>query len=210
MRYDVLTDKFIETLHPVNLEKNIIFKPEKKTTKSLKILVFGRVRYDKDLYFLFNNLPFLQKNFPNIEIQIVGKFISNDYYLDILNKYNNLPPHLKKCIYLDNNFIEEDQKNILYEMSDVILLPYIKGEFAQVMHSGIIYDAISYSKPVLYTNILNSTLNIGESFNINDINDFSIKLKKIIKDYNNYTENLMNIKNHYKKQFKKELDEIFQ
>ena len=145
------------------------FDPSKKY-----ILFFGQIKEVKGLDILLKALPKMRQD---IVLIIAGKPVNDDfsYYEKIItdNKLNN---RIVKII----RFIEDNERDRLFSVSDMIIIPYKK-----IYQSGVILMAMSNGLPVLASNLPGNTQLIlhehnGFLFKSENVNDLSLKINKYV------------------------------
>ncbi len=107
------------------------------------LLIFGRIDERKNLVNIIDGVSLLPQNLlDNTRLIIAGEFLPHvkDLYLKHIEKYKN-----KIDISVKNGFVADIEMEILFQKSDVILMPYINF----FSSSGIIGHAIKYNKNVV-------------------------------------------------------------
>ena len=99
-------------------------------------LIFGSIRPYKGTLNLIESIKKINRN---IKLLIVGKPINNQINRDIINRIENSPN-----ISFISNFITEDQIQVYFKASDVIVYP-----FKKILTSGGIFLAMSFGKPII-------------------------------------------------------------
>lgn len=107
-------------------------------SKDFIYLIFGSIRPYKGTINLIESFKKLRKN-RNVKLLIVGKPINNQIKRDILNRIKNSPNI--KFIF---KFITEDQIQVYFKASDIIVYP-----FKKILTSGGIFLAMSFGKPII-------------------------------------------------------------
>ena len=108
------------------------------------ILFFGYIRKYKGLDILFNAMPLLIKEIPNIKLLVVGE--SYDEFSFYENLVSEL--HLTNYVKMENRFVANEEVGKYYSVSDLVILPY-----RSATQSGILNVAYGFIKPVLVTNV---------------------------------------------------------
>jgi D-inositol-3-phosphate glycosyltransferase len=121
--------------------KNISIPPEIDCDKKL-ILFFGQIGIRKGLDILLLSMKFIKKEYKLI---IAGRLRdkSDVYYRDIILK-NNI---MDRIIFL-NRYMSTEEKNYLFNVSEIIVLPYKK-----IYQSAVLLTAMSYKKVVVTSNL---------------------------------------------------------
>jgi glycosyltransferase involved in cell wall biosynthesis len=148
----------IDYITPIEIN-NYNFKNKKV------FLFFGHLKSNKGINNLINS--FIHNDLHNTILIIAGKeHYSTKYSLLKIPNHNNI-------IFI-KRFITNSEKNYLFTLSDLILLPYLTGSL-----SGVFFTASSFSKPCLTTNFGNISdyiINSETSFLENNYNTFETKL----------------------------------
>ena len=103
------------------------------------VLFFGRILPYKGLEYLLEAEPLITKELPNTKIIIAGE--------GNLKSYDKLKI-ITHNIEIYNKFIPNEKVSDFFQMSKVIVLPYI-----EVAQSGVIHIACAFKKPVVATNV---------------------------------------------------------
>jgi len=122
--------------------KKIRCKPmqiNKKEEGIKRILFFGLIRKNKGLDYLIKAEPIISQNYKNFKIIIAGRFE------DKFDYYNNLIQNKDKFEIIDR-YIPNNQVADLFEMSDIVVLPYLTAT-----QSGVLCLAFSFGKAVIAT-----------------------------------------------------------
>tara|TARA_B100001750_G_C15520118_1_gene610858 strand:+ start:1724 stop:2848 length:1125 start_codon:yes stop_codon:yes gene_type:complete len=137
------------------------------------ILFFGQIKKKKRLDVL---LEAFKNTADNIVLIIAGKTWKDDFrvYENIINKYN-----LDSRIIKKNYFISNEERELIFKASDIMVLP-----FEEVYQSASILMGMSYSLPVITSDILGFKEFIKDGFNgllfkKNDSNDLLRKINTI-------------------------------
>ena len=109
------------------------------------ILFFGLLREYKGLKLLIDCYPKILKEFPKAFLIIAGKETYKGYFESYKKQINKL--NLQTNIKLILRFIDLFEMDLVFLAADVVVLPYKKS-----YQSGVIFNAISYGKPVVATN----------------------------------------------------------
>ncbi len=160
--------------HVQNINKQKTFdelglKPSKKY-----LLFFGQIKKTKGLDILLEALSNINQD---THLIIAGKPWNDNfsYYEKIIsdNKLNN--KIIKKI-----RFIEDDERDKLFAISDMIIIPYKK-----IYQSGVILMAMSYGLPIMASDLpankqLISPEKNGFLFKSEDVDDLTIKINQYI------------------------------
>jgi glycosyltransferase involved in cell wall biosynthesis len=112
--------------------------------KEKVLLFFGFIREYKGLIYLIQALPRIKNKYPNVKLLIAGEFFDEKYYyLDVIEKLQ-----LQSDILIFDQYIPDDEVNIYFTASDLVVLPYNTAT-----QSGIIQIAFGFAKPVIVTNV---------------------------------------------------------
>lgn len=164
-------------------KKKIIFKKKhcKKilniAKSSFVILVYGRIREDKELIYLIN---VVKKFYLNFKIKIIVAGEQDKYTKNILrdNVYND--NYIKNKFIIINKFINEKLEQILFKSSNLIWTGYSKDFTGS---SGVYFLSSINKRPVISSNHgliywYNKKYRIGKSTDLRNL----VKVKKVI-DY---------------------------
>jgi hypothetical protein len=154
--------------------------------KSILILVYGALIDSKGIIELLSIFK-ESKLHKNVKVILAGKQLEEiKFFLKNSNFVKNLK--LNKKIYLFNSWIDEKKESLLFSATDIVWIGYKKYSSP----SGVLYQAIHKSKPVIISNDglinhLNKKIKVGYALNIfkplNIIEgiDFLLKKKNIKK-----------------------------
>lgn len=107
------------------------------------ILFFGIIRRYKGLEYLLEALPIVLKEI-DLTLLIVGEFWRNkNYYLSLINRLG-----IRDKIKLVGCFIPNEDVELYFKASDVIVLPYTEGT-----GSGVAQLAFGFNKPMIATKV---------------------------------------------------------
>ena len=114
---------------------------EKLSEKSSIILFFGFIREYKGLKYLIEAIAKLPSTI-DAKLYIVGEFWENqEIYTDLIKNLD-----LKERIVINNKYIHNEDVEVYFKASDIVVLPYISST-----GSGIVQLAYGFDKPVLVT-----------------------------------------------------------
>jgi len=108
------------------------------------LLFFGFIRDYKGLDLLINAFadPRLRK-FP-VKLLVAGEYYSDpEFYLELIKKHN-----LESLIELRTDFIPDDEVNLYFSASDMVVQPY-----KSATQSGVTQIGYHFNKPMLVTNV---------------------------------------------------------
>ena len=114
------------------------------------ILFFGQIKKVKGLDVLLKAISMLVNNgITDLQLTIAGKVWKDDFTeYDALIRENNL----EEFVTADIRYIPDDEVDMYYNSADLVVLPYKK-----IYQSGVLLMAMSYSKPVLVSDITGMT-----------------------------------------------------
>jgi glycosyltransferase involved in cell wall biosynthesis len=151
---------------------------QKKTNKN--ILFFGMISPGKGLKYLIRAMQYL----PNYNLTIAGRFVNIKIEENIKNelkksKVNNIKTHF--------GWINESKKEIYYQNSDLVVLPYIWAPY----QSAIMQDAISWNLPLVVTNTgalkeIIGKFRLGEVVEVKSTKAIVKGIKIVFENYNKY------------------------
>jgi len=146
-KYKLPKEKIRIIPHPNFIDAYPNTKNQKECRKRLSIpensFVFGfigQIRPYKGVENLINSFRILYKKNKNIHLLIAGK-VSHPYQS---NHFSDITKDLLNCITIVENYIPDDELQLYYNASDVIVFPY-----KEVLTSGSLMNALSFSKAVL-------------------------------------------------------------
>ncbi|RDH81209.1 MAG: glycosyl transferase [endosymbiont of Galathealinum brachiosum] len=141
------------------------------------LLFFGQIKKVKGLDILLKSLPRVIKIHPDLKLVIAGKVWKDDFSI-----YKKLISDNKLENYVISHirYISDSDVANYYLSADLVVLPYRK-----IYQSGVLLMAMSYGVPVLASDILGMTEivqdgNNGFLFVSEDVNNMSMRLKKIL------------------------------
>ena len=154
----------IETAKYFNLDSN-----------KIHLLFFGMIKKSKGLEVLIESL----KDIPsNVHLIIAGRTrnISFNHYENTINELN-----LSSRVHPVIRYITNDERNKLFNFSDLVVLPYRK-----IYQSGVLLQAMSYGLPVIASDLPANKLIINEKngvlFNTGNASDLAQKINELIMD----------------------------
>lgn len=108
------------------------------------VLFFGLIRPYKGLDKLIETFPEILKTQPDTTLLIVGECYEDiDKYHKLIEQYD-----LKKNTLLIDKFIPNEEVELFFKASDLIVMPYYSGT-----QSGILMVAYAFGIPVVVTNV---------------------------------------------------------
>ena len=153
-----------ETSKYFNLDSNIVY-----------LLFFGMIKKSKGLDILIEAL----KDVPsNVHLIIAGRTrnISFNHYEKMIKKLN-----LSERVHPLIRYITNDERNKLFNFSDLAILPY-----QNIYQSGVLLMAMSYGLPAIVSDLTSNKLIINEKngilFKTGDVSDLVTKINEIICD----------------------------
>ena len=115
------------------------------TDQDVIILFFGVVRRNKGLLEFFSLVNKIGLETKRIKFIIAGKFSEAGYNeSELQNILDDLEYDIN--LEIENRFIEDDEKEAMFNSAHYILLPYVDDFLAQ---SGVVMDAYQYKKPLI-------------------------------------------------------------
>lgn len=171
--------------HPVSL---IEYPNKLPNNKKLELLLFGRMNTTKNIENILS-LYMCVSDYCNL--QIVGKFDAS-YKKKIDNFLSSFSEEKKKSIVIVDNFISDSEKSSYFINSDIIVIPYTNNSYAEGMESGIFYDALTYNKPIVFTEEFktNKLLKFGFGFSISKDDTFKFAIDQVLSHYDDYKSNI--------------------
>lgn len=109
------------------------------------ILFFGAIRKNKGLLEFFSLINKIDLDTKRIKFIVAGNFTEAGYNESDLRKTLDHSEYDIK-LQIENRFIEDDEKEAMFNSAHYILLPYIDDFLAQ---SGVVMDAYQYKKPLI-------------------------------------------------------------
>lgn len=180
----------IEVINNGFIKPNLEFKaPSINVKGNPKIITVGNVTYRKGQQNVINALPFLLESFPNLQYHCIGIPTEKESFLKLaksLNVQNNITFHGA----LPSNQLVTilDESDVFFMLSDVLK----NGDFEGF---GIaILEANSMGLPSIGSNnsgIVDAIKNefSGELVNPHNVEDIVDSFKKIMNNYNDYSQN---------------------
>lgn len=169
---------YIDTIDVVPT-KNIARKKIGLSNEDKVILFFGQIKKVKGLDTLLLSLSDVIKQYPRLKLVIAGKVWKDDFnvYEKIIYE-NNLSQNILSHIrYINDNDVPN-----YYSAADLVILPYRK-----IYQSGVLLMAMSYTVPVLVSDIpgMIEIITDGENgyvYQSESITSLSLKIIKVLSD----------------------------
>lgn len=154
-----MKDEFVMNNIPPAVQEKMVFVPHHMFRKviwdkaerqrlnsrdqDIVILFFGAIRRNKGLLEFFTSLGKIDANTDGIQFVVSGEFSEYDEsdLKKILDQYKR-----KIKIKIINRFVDDKEKEQLFNKAHYILLPYLDDFLAQ---SGVVIDAYLYQKPLI-------------------------------------------------------------
>ena len=151
-------DKLAVENIPLSVRKKMVFVPHHmfhrdiggKTNRlsvdkngPIIILFFGAVRRNKGLLEFFSLLNEVAAETQGIKFIVAGEF--SEYSKSDLEEIIGRSPH-KIEIQIEDRFVEDWEKEEMFDAAHYILQPYLDDFLAQ---SGVVIDAYEYKKPLI-------------------------------------------------------------
>lgn len=174
----------------LNLKKNYCKKILNINKSTFVILVYGRIRDDKELIYLINVVKKFYLNF-NVKIIVAGE---QDYSTKNILKENIYKNnYVKNKFIIINKFIDEKFEQILFKSSDLIWTGYSKDFSGS---SGVYFLSSVNERPVILSNHglinwYNKKYQIGKSTDLRNL----VRVKRVI-DYFMKNKNI-NLKSNF-------------
>lgn len=147
------------------------------TLNSPVLLFFGQIKEVKGLDVLLQALPPVIAKFPSLKLVIAGKVWKDDF-----SKYEKIirANRLQENIDLHIRYIPDKDVATFYRSADLVVLPY-----RRIYQSGVLLMAMSYSIPVLASDLEGMVEIISEGvngyiFENGNIEQLSFKLINIL------------------------------
>ena len=149
------------------------------SNNSKVLLFFGMIKKEKGLEILLSALNGVIKENPDVLLLIAGKPWENDFaaYQKIIDQNN-----LSEYILLHSKFIQQEDVEHYYCVSDLVVLPYKK-----IYQSGVLMMTLSYERPALvsdlppFKEIISDNEN-GFLFKTENVSDLTAKLNSILEN----------------------------
>ena len=176
--------KVLKLFHPLyEVETTNLKKSESCNHLKIKntntLLFFGYIKDYKGLDVFLKSIPYISKDFPDLQYVIAGEVYGDDKkYKSIIDSYYN-----QYNIEFHNKFIKTDDIKHYFSSCDAVVIPY-----KSATQSGIIQLANSYKKPVIASDIEGLKEMVIEDktgFLFESENVLSLA-KTIIRFFNNY------------------------
>tara|TARA_Y100001960_G_C14501175_1_gene741674 strand:- start:30 stop:803 length:774 start_codon:yes stop_codon:yes gene_type:complete len=189
-----------KVFHPIyNNYPDAISKKEAKSKlniyESNVVLFFGLIRDYKGLDLLILSMEKVFKQKQDIKLVIAGEcYGDKSKYISMIrdSKYSD------KILWIEE-YIKEDQVNIYFSASDVVVLPYISAS-----QSGIIPLSYHYNKPVIVSDLegLREVVDIGKTGHVffhKKEGDLSSSILNFFTDYDEdyYWSNIESYKSNF-------------
>jgi beta-1,4-mannosyltransferase len=155
--------------HPVVMSE--IKEAKNNADKVYDVLIWGLMTPYKGLS---RFLKFLKENNINhFSILIAGKFVSDDYYKEVL-------AYKTDKINIINRFIEKDELEIFMNQSKVVLFTY---QDSTVLSSGVLMDTLAHGATILgpTTGSFSDFAKEGLLFTYKDFGELTGLIQKILK-----------------------------
>lgn len=155
-RYKKNTEKIRVISHGVGIEKqvtdNLIYELEESYNIKNKSIItfFGTIRPNKGIeYLILAFSKIIQKEKEHHLILLIAGFPPKKWE-KYFNKLKNLIEELEINDYIRfTGFVKDETIPIIFQLSDIIVLPYI-----QITQSGVLYrEIIPYEKPVIVSDV---------------------------------------------------------
>ncbi|MBE8539370.1 glycosyltransferase [Geoglobus acetivorans] len=211
--YTVAREKCRTIEYGISTTDNTIAKSLKNKfsiKRDIKLTFFGIVRPSRGIDTLIKAFSVALRYNPNLKLNIAGKvpdkFMKYYMYLQSLVKQLGVE---NKVIF--KGFIPDEDVSLLFEESDIIILPYRKSTQSEVLHQAIIH-----MKPVIVSDIggIGETVKrfkIGITCPVDDIRCFSSAIlmlsenKKLLTKYKYNTKKAIMVKS-WKKLLKRYME----
>jgi len=111
------------------------------------VLLFGSIRANKGLSVLLKALEIVRLQNPRILLVVAGSVprgVNFEPYSNIIER-SNLSKHVQTFLW----FIDDDDVDIFFAASNIVVLPYLKFE----SQSGVLLRAYAHKKPVVVSNV---------------------------------------------------------
>jgi D-inositol-3-phosphate glycosyltransferase len=114
-------------------------------TDKLTILFFGQIKKVKGLDIFLKALIHLKERNTHFNVLIAGRTWRDDFsfYQNIIDENK-----LHDCIKLDLRFIPDEELYSIFEVSDLVILPY-----RSIYQSGVLLKSMSYGRAVLCSDL---------------------------------------------------------
>ena len=147
--FDILSKKINPTSISIIKHGNYIpfvKKIEKENhTNKFTILFFGQIKKVKGLDIFLKALVLLKERNIYFNVLIAGRIWRDDFsfYQNIIDENN-----LQDCVKLDIRFIPDEELHSLFELSNLVILPY-----RSIYQSGVLLKSMSYGRAVLCSDL---------------------------------------------------------
>lgn len=189
-RWDIDSDKIEVIPHGLIPVKSMLSISEARRRLDLPenkkiLLFFGSIRPNKGLDVLLKAMPEAVKNNPDILLVIAGALPRNmsfQPYEYIIEKLN-LPENIKTFV----EFIPDEEVDIYFSASDMVVLPYKSFE----SQSGVLLRAYAHKKPVVVSNVgamgdIVSSDRVGELAEPGNVKSLALAIEKVLKNTDVY------------------------
>lgn len=142
----------VSVIHHGNYRDYVVRYPSKSSRKALGlsetgsvVLLFGQIKKVKGLDVLLKAIPGVLSKMNGVTFLIAGKVWKDDFsdyqlLIDELGLKNSVKAHIR--------YIPDDEVDLYYSSSDVVVLPYRK-----IYQSGVLLMAMSYGLPAIASNL---------------------------------------------------------
>lgn len=109
------------------------------------LLFFGQIKAVKGLDVLIEALPEVLASGENVRLVVAGKVWKDDFsvYQEIISRLS-----LERHVHLDIRYIKEDEAELYYIASDLVVLPY-----RRIYQSGVLLMAMSHARTVVASDL---------------------------------------------------------
>ncbi len=184
-RWEIDSDKIDVIPHGLIPVKNMLSISDARRKLDLPenkkiLLFFGSIRPNKGLDVLLEAMPEILKNNPDIFLVIAGALprdMSFQTYQDLIVKLN-LKEHIKTFI----EFIPDEEVDLFFAASDIVVLPYKNFE----SQSGVLLRTCAHKKPLVASNVgamseIVSSDRIGEIAEPGNVKSLALAIEKVLK-----------------------------
>ena len=154
------------------------------------ILFFGAIRRNKGLLEFFSLVNKVGVDMKGIRFIVAGEF--SEYSESDLQKIIDRSEY-KINIRIENRFVDDQEKEQMFNKAHYILLPYLDNFLAQ---SGVVMDAYRYQKPLIVSSNPSLKYLVTHELTGHLYNEKNLKsiLEEEIYDQNKYDSYVQNIK----------------
>ncbi len=200
-----MEDELVVDNIPATVRKKMVFVPHHMFGKSIQninntqrvenknqniiILFFGAIRRNKGLLEFFSLINKAGVDTKKITFIVAGEF--SEYSESDLQKIIDRSEY-KIDIQIENRFIDDQEKEQMFNKAHYILLPYLDDFLAQ---SGVVMDAYQYKKPLIVSSNPSLKYLVTHEFTGYLYNENNLKslLEEEIYNQNQYDSYLQNI-----------------